>query len=318
MLNPIPSAALALALLWPMGALAQQGDASEPAEETPVEAPAETVEADEAPAEPDFDRDTVVAEVNGTTITLGHVIGVLNKLPEQYQQLPDEILYTSLVDQLINQQLLAQSATADGDGDHPSIAIALDNERRGILATRELQRIVGDAVTEEAVRAAYDAEIADHQPETEWNANHILVESEVAAADLRRQVVEAEPDARVALFEELAREHSTGPSGESGGELGWFGPGQMVPAFEEAASGLETGEVSAPVQTQFGWHIILLKETRDRPAPSFEERAPALAEQLRDDAIAVRIEALREAGEVTSSAESVPPSAIRQRQLLDE
>jgi peptidyl-prolyl cis-trans isomerase C len=122
----------------------------------------------------EYDAETVLATVNGTDITLGHVIAMRNRLPAQYQQLPDAVLMTGLVDQLVDQQLLAASV----DGEDPiAVRLHLENERRGALAGQAAQAAVEDAVSEEEVQAAYDTFLSEFQPQTEWNASHILVDS---------------------------------------------------------------------------------------------------------------------------------------------
>ena len=148
----------------------------------------------------------VVATVNGTDITLGEMIIARTQLPPEYAQLPDEVLFDGILQQLVQQQLLA-----DALEEVPArLDIALKNEARALRANEEVANIATDAVTDEALQAAYDARFAEAQPTTEWNASHILVETEERAAEL---VEEARADG--ADFAELAKEHSTGPSGVS-------------------------------------------------------------------------------------------------------
>ena len=190
----------------------------------------------------DTTADTVVASVNGTEITVGHMILVRSQLPAEYQSLPADVLFNGIREQLIQQTALSDTVE-ELTG---RLQMALDNERRSLLAGVALDRALAEAVTDEAIQEAYDAQFANAEPLQEYNASHILVETEAEAQALVAEL------AAGADFAELAREHSTGPSGPSGGQLGWFGPGRMVPEFETAVVGLEVGGVSAPVQTQFG------------------------------------------------------------------
>src|SRR5690606_4083001 len=148
-------------------------------------------------------------------------------------------------------------------------------EERALRRAYFAQEIAG-AVTEEAVRADYDAFTAQFTPQDEIRASHILVESEEEA-----NAIKAELDGG-ADFAAIAKEKSIDPgSGANGGDLGFFGKGMMVPSFEEAAFALtEPGEVSAPIQSQFGWHIIKLGEKRQSQPPTFEQVAPQIQQQV--------------------------------------
>lgn len=253
--------------------------------------------------------ETVVATVNGEEITLAHMLVARASLPEQYQQLPDDVLFEGILDQMVQQTLLAQEA-----GDELSLRAraALENERRLLKAGDAVEAIIGDVVTDEALRAAYEARYADADLGTEYNASHILVDTEEEAEDLIRQLEQG------ADFAELAKTHSTGPSGPSGGELGWFGAGMMVPPFEEAVMAMETGAVSDPVETQFGWHVIKLNETRAKAAPALEEVEAELAEEIRQQAVTERLEALQAEAEIVLPEEGeIDPSVLSDQSLLE-
>ena len=119
-------------------------------------------------------------------------------------------------------------------------------------------------------------------------------------------------------FAETAKEKSTGPSGPGGGSLGWFGKGAMVPAFEVAVVELEPGEVSEPVQTQFGWHVIKLNETRTAEAPALEDVRTDIENQLRQQTLQAEIERLAEAADVDrKDVESIDPAVLKQTELLE-
>jgi peptidyl-prolyl cis-trans isomerase C len=252
--------------------------------------------------------DTVVATVDGTEITLGHMAVLYERLPEQYRQMPPSALYDGILEQLIQQAAVgAQLETLSTRG-----TLTLENEERALRASEVIREAAEGAVSDEAVQAVYDEMFGNAEAETEFNANHILVETEEEAAALKQEI-EGGAD-----FEALAQEHSTGPSGPSGGALGWFGMGMMVPPFEEAVAGMEPGEVSGPVQTQFGWHLIKLNETRDKEAPSLDEVRGQLEEQVRQDAIEAMVEQAVGDAVVERSEDQIDPALLQDQSLLAE
>ena len=117
-------------------------------------------------------------------------------------------------------------------------------------------------------------------------------------------------------FAELAQERSTGPSGPNGGQLGWFTAGMMVPDFEEAVFALEVGEVSAPVQTQFGWHVVVLNDMRDQEAPALEDVRAELEDGLRRARVDAAITELSAAADVVRPEITIDPAVIRDLDLL--
>ncbi len=252
--------------------------------------------------------DTVLATVNGEAITLGHVIATRAALPEQYQALPDEILFEGILEQLIQQTLLEQAV---GEISRAT-ELRLENERRALIAGEKLDEVIADAVTEEALQKLYDETYANAEPETEYNASHILVETREEAEALIGKLNDG------ADFAELAREHSTGPSGPGGGALGWFSAGMMVKPFEEAVMALEPGTIGQePVQTQFGWHVIRLNETRDKPVPPLAEVAEELVQKLQDNAVEAALAKLLKAADVErADLTGIDPSLLRNDDLL--
>ncbi len=252
--------------------------------------------------------DTVVATVNGTEITLGHMLVLRQRLPQQYQQLSPDVLFDGILDQLVQQTLLGDQIKTLSD----TSQITLDNELRALKAAEEIGRVIDEAVTDEALQEAYNRLYGETEPETEYNASHILVETEEEAAAL---VTELEGGAD---FAELAKEKSTGPSGPRGGELGWFGKGAMVAPFEEAVVAMEAGTTSAPTQTEFGWHVIRLNETRIKDAPPLEQVRGQLQEEVQGAAIQARIADLTEAAEVTRmTVEEIDPTLLNDPSLLE-
>ncbi len=267
--------------------------------------------AEAAPPTAAFDAGTVLATVNGVEITLGHAIVMRDRLPAQYQGMPDDVLMQGIVDQLVDQTLLAALASEAPASDPLEVRLHLENERRGTLAARVVQERIGAAIDETEIQAAYDKQTANFQPAKEYNAAHILVADEAAATDLRAQI-EAGGD-----FAELAKAHSTDPgSGTNGGSLGWFGAGQMVPEFEAAVASLEPGAVSAPVQTQFGWHVLKLIETRDTTPPPLAQVRPDIENALRQEKLEAELATLRAGASIARPEVAIAPEAIRQSDLV--
>lgn len=252
---------------------------------------------------------TVIATVNGKSITLGHMIVARAILPEQYQQLPNKVLFEGILKQLVEQTLLADSF----DGTLPKrIPISLENEQRSLIAGETLEAVLSQALSEDAVKAAYDAQYADVEPTQEYNASHILVETEEEALAIQAEVVSGVD------FAKVAKEKSTGPSGPNGGSLGWFSKGAMVPSFEAAVVSLEVGAVSAPVQTQFGWHVIILNETRNTIAPELDAIRAEIEATLREAAVTTKIEELRQEATIDQSgAEAIDPSILSDFSIVE-
>jgi peptidyl-prolyl cis-trans isomerase C len=253
--------------------------------------------------------DTVVATVDGKEITLGHMILTRQALPQQYAQLPAEILFKGILDQLVQQSALA----AAYEGGTPNrVKLALENEERALIAAEEVGKVLETGVTEEAIEQAYKDTYDSAEEETEYKASHILVETEEEAKAI---VTDLEGGAD---FAATAQEKSTGPSGPNGGSLGWFGKGMMVPEFEEAVVALEVGAISAPVQTQFGWHVIKLEETRIKEAPALDAVRDELRSQVEQAVVKAHIDALVENANVdTSASEGLDPALLNNIDLLE-
>ena len=253
--------------------------------------------------------DTVVATVGGEEITLGHMIMMTAQLPQEYQQLPDEVLYDAVLDQLIRQTAVAQ--TIEGKLSTEA-RLALENERRSFLAGEALTDVAEAAVTDEALQAAYDERFANAEPELEYNASHILLETEEKALEVKARLDEG------ADFAEMAKEHSTGPTGPNGGSLGWFGKGMMVKPFEDAVVALKVGEISAPVQSDFGWHVIALNDQREKPTPTLDEVRAQLTAEIQQAAITAALDEITAAASVTRSEEKIDPAELRNMELVKD
>ncbi|WP_299672361.1 peptidylprolyl isomerase [uncultured Roseobacter sp.] len=255
------------------------------------------------------DAETIVATVNGVEITLGHMIAARATLPEQYQQLDDKVLFDGILEQLVQQSALAQTL----EGEAPlRITKALENEERSLMAGEVVEGVLRDAITEDALKELYDRQFGDIDPEEEYNASHILVKTEEEAIAVK-ETIDGGAD-----FAATARDKSIGPSGPNGGELGWFSSGMMVPGFEAAAIALSAGEVSDPVETQFGWHIIKLNETRQAEIPSLEDVRADLTQELSQIKAQEAIRSATESADVQVRADvEIDPAILKQTDLLD-
>ncbi|MGL4308908.1 MAG: peptidylprolyl isomerase [Paracoccaceae bacterium] len=281
--------------------------AQDAATEAPANPEAAATEAPAAPAR-DVTADTVVATVNGTAITLGHMIVMRGHLPEQYQTLPPDVLFNGILDQLVQQVLLSQTAENDLT---KRDTLALENERRTYLANKVMDIAVTEAVTEEALQKAYDAKFASVEPGKEFNASHILVPTEDEA-----KAIKADLDAG-GDFEAIAKEKSQDGSAAGGGSLGWFGLGMMVKPFEDAVLSLEKGKISDPVQTDFGWHIVKLNDTRVATAPTLDDVREELTAEVQNAAAEAKIKELTDAGKVELSINGIAPEVLQDGALLD-
>jgi len=254
------------------------------------------------------EEDPTVAVVDGTPIVLSEVTAYAATLPQQYQQAFDQIL-PFLVQRLIDLALIDKAATADGLSDDEEVQERVARLTLEVMREVYMERLLAAAVSDEEVEARYQVFLEENPPGEEIRARHILLETEEAAREVIASLDEG------ADFAELAEELSTGPSSAQGGDLGYFTGEQMVPSFAEAAFALELGSyTSDPVQTEFGWHVILLEDKRPKDPPSFEQVAPQLTQELQGSAVENHIAGLRAGAEieVMESAQSVEEPAMEE------
>jgi len=247
----------------------------------------------ENPAPPptvDEIRSQTLVTVNGQAIT-GEMFGIyindrMQSTPQQQKNTPQ--FQNQAINELINVMLLAQAATSAGMDKRPNVATALKMQRDQLLSRLALQEYaVSHQPSEEELKKSYDERYANQEGE-EYKARHILVKSEDEAKGLIDEID------RGMDFAELARQHSTGPTGKNGGELGWFDGAQMVKPFAEAVKTSEPGKViPTPVETQFGWHVIEVQEKREKQPPTFESVRQQLASDAQRQALAEYVNKLR-------------------------
>jgi len=210
-------------------------------------------------------QDDVVAVVNGKKITEADVRLAEAEIGTDLGSLPDATKRRVLVEYLIENQLFAEAAEGEKLGSTPEFDGRMQYWRRRALRDTYFDKTVKGAVSEADAKELYDQQVKLLKPEEEVKARHILVESQDKAKEI------AEKIAHGADFAEMAKQFSKDPgTKDEGGSLGYFSRGQMVPQFEEAAFKLETGDVSEPVQTQFGWHLIQVEDRRQRKPPEFD------------------------------------------------
>lgn len=253
--------------------------------------------------------DIVVATVNGKAITLGHMIAMRESLPPQYLQLDDKTLFDGILDQIIQQEALAEVAEGSiGKRD----TLMLDNQRRGYLSGVTLDETARAAVTDDAVQALFDEKYAATEPGKEYNAAHILVATEDEA-----KAIKADLDGG-ADFAAIAKEKSTDRgSAAAGGDLGWFGVGMMVKPFEDAVIAMKAGETSAPVQSQFGWHVIRLTEVRTAAKPTIEDVRAELEGELQGRAVEAKVTELTDAAKVEKTVDGIDPAILKNVDLIE-
>ena len=216
-----------------------------------------------------------------------------------------------LLNELVNNFMVANSPQGRELADNPEVAAALEVSRARLLAQAYIQsELQKTPVDEERIRALYDAEYGgDNATRTEYKARHMLLKTEAEA-----RAVIGELDAG-ADFASLAGERSIGPSKSAGGDLGWFEAGDMVPTFSAATAELANGTYTKdPVETQFGWHVILREENRDAPPPSFDSVRQRFERQIQQEHVAKLLGEIREQSNIeiqeSEAQESAPQDPI--------
>jgi peptidyl-prolyl cis-trans isomerase C len=239
--------------------------------------------AQQAPADP------VLATVNGQPIHLSDVKEAAQSLP-QARNLPPQQVYPLLLDQLIDAQALLVKAQQSGLDKDADVQRAMKAAQERALESAYLSKTVRPQVTEEAVKARYNAEFAGKKGEEEVHARHILVPDEATAKKIIAELKKG------ADFAALSTQYSKDPgAAQQGGDLGFFKKGDMVPEFSDIAFSLKDNEVSpTPVKTQFGWHVIQVLGHRTADVPSFDQEKDQLRQTMLQAAIQKEVSSARE------------------------
>jgi peptidyl-prolyl cis-trans isomerase C len=236
-------------------AMAQEAGKTEPAKP-------DAAQADTAKADPD----KVLATINGSKITNKDVDQISADLDPQFAKLPDDQRRLAALAAIIDIKSLAAKAETEKLDQTPEFQARLEFLKDRALHNDYFKQQVVDKITDADIRARYDKEIAAMPPQNEVRARHILVKTKEEAEAIIKQLDGG------AKFEDVAKEKSTDGSAAQGGDLGYFGPGQMVPEFDKAANALEVGQYTKePVQTQFGFHVIKLEDKRTQQPPAFDQ-----------------------------------------------
>jgi peptidyl-prolyl cis-trans isomerase C len=223
--------------------------------------------------------------------------------------LPDDQLFAGIVDQLVQQEALKQSL---GDALSKKSTIAIEGLKRSYLSNEALLAGIKDAVSEAALQKAYEAKYKDMPPALEYHAAHILVDSEDKAKALLAEIDGGKS------FADVAKANSKDGSAANGGDLGWFGLGAMVKPFEDAVVSAPVGKVVGPIKTDFGWHLILVSETRTKAAPPLADVQDEIAKEVQKAAIDAFITATTDKATITRTLEGIDPALTKDVTLLDK
>jgi peptidyl-prolyl cis-trans isomerase C len=260
-----------------------------------------------APAAP---ANPVVATVNGQKIFVSDVQAAAQDLPQQYQNMPQQQIYQMLVSQLIDRKALLAAAHKENLQANPQVAALMQGAADDKLENAYLQEQVFKQVTPAAIQAEYNKDYAGKPGPAQVDARHILVPTQAQAQDIISQLDKG------ADFAKLAQKYSQDPSGKSGGELGWFSQNEMVKPFADAAFALQPGKYTeTPVQTQFGWHVILLEGKRQGPTPALADVQDQIQQQLADGVFKATLKSVTAKAKVTlygPDGKPLPPAPAGQ------
>lgn len=230
--------------------------------------------------------DTVVATVNGTKILKKDVMATLGTLSVKPED--TERAFPVVLDQMVNDKLIDEAtAKADIEKD-PVFQQRLAETKSQLVKTMYLEKFLKDKITDKSVKAEYDKFKKENKGKQEVHARHILLSTEEEA----KQVIK-ELDGG-AKFQELAEKRSSGPTAKTGGDVGYFAKGEIIPEFSDAAFKLKKGQYTKePVKSQFGWHVILVEDKRERALPEMKDVEAAIRNKMGQDAVGKLIQDLR-------------------------
>lgn len=238
--------------------------------------------------------DPVVARVNGEELHRSDVTRMVAQLPPQVQQMPIEMIYPAVIDQLVSGKLVAAAGYKDKLQDSAEVKDEIKRAEERAVQRAFIQKEVKARITPKAYDDAYQAFLKQNPPQEEVKAAHILVEKEEDAKAIIAQLKKGGD------FAKLAKEKSKDSvAAEQGGDLGYFTKDAMVEPFANAAFAMAKGEVSKePVKTQFGYHIIKVEDKRTQPAPTLDEVKPQLEQTLSKDIVTALVDELRAGAKV--------------------
>ena len=227
---------------------------------------------------PAFAADPVIARVDGIAIHKSELAIAAREIGGDIARVPQAERARALLRYIIETRLLAGAAMREKLDQRSEFKTIERYFRLKALRDIYLKIRAGDAISDAKAREIYDQRVRDTKDEIEVAASHILVESEKEALEIAADLKNGSD------FADLARQKSQGPSGVEGGKLGYFTKGRMVPEFSDVAFSLKIGEISRPIKTQFGWHVIKVTDRRKRKLPDFEKikskiKAPLIEEK---------------------------------------
>jgi peptidyl-prolyl cis-trans isomerase C len=233
----------------------------------------------------------VVATVNGAPI-MKSVLDIYGAQRKASQGEGEKVDDQEILNEVISLELMRQEGVSKGLDTSPTVVATMDQQTRTLLAGVAIRDFVqNNPVTDEQARAVYDKEIG--KPGTEYKARHILVKTREEAEELIHELDKGGD------FSALAKEKSTDTSASEGGDLGWFSTAQMVQPFADTVAGLKKGSYTEePVQTQFGWHVILLEDTRESTPPAFDDIKDRLKVLVANQQLQKHIQQIREASKI--------------------
>ena len=233
--------------------------------------------------------DPVVAIVNGVRIRRSEVEAARQDLPAQYQSFPLEIVFGALVERIIDGKLITAAGRQEGLAKDPEVKARMSRLEDQVIQNVYLSRAIKAKLTDAVLRQRYEEFVKANAPEQEVHVRHILLKTE---DDANAVIGELKGGA---AFADVAKKNSTDPSAENGGDLGFIKKGDVVPEFADAAFALKAGEYSqTPVKTQFGYHVILVEESRMSTPPSFEEAKDDIEREASRDEATEIVNALRD------------------------
>ena len=271
-----------------VSAFAQAGGASSNAAPAAPVAPPAAGTGQTLPAQPAARPDPVVATVNGAPVHMSDVTEASQSLPDEVRGMPPQVLYPLLLDQVIDRDALVLKAEQQGLDKDPAVQRQIKRAADTALQNALIAREVGPSITEQAIRARYDKEIAGKPGEEEVDARHVLVSTQQQADEIIAQLKTG------ADFASLAKKFSSDPAAQQGGDLGFFKKGDMLPEFSDAAFALQPGQFTEkPVHTRYGWHVIQVVARRQAPAQSYQEAHDMLRQQMIQEGVSKVIEQAR-------------------------
>lgn len=233
-------------------------------------------------------KDKVLAKIGKITITESQLTREMDALKSLVPAGKQEELRPKILDRLIDQVVMYEAAKKDGITKTADFKQKMKDMERGVASTMLAEKVLAEKITDESVAKHYE-EIKDKFAQNKVKARHILVEDADTAAKLIKQLDSG------ADFAKLAQANSTGPSAGNGGDLGWFSAGEMVPEFSKAAFALKKGEfTSAPVETQFGFHVILAEDKKEGEHIPFDQVKQIVRQDLTKASLEAFIDAERE------------------------